>query len=133
YFVLDRTWRDGDSVELHLPMSLHVQPMPDDESLQAVLYGPLVLAGRLGTAGLTPATPRAGPTVPRKAPEHKAQPGPAPTFHPRAADPATWIEAVPGKTLEWRTKGQAQEVTLVPLAMLYDERYGVYWRVSAPS
>jgi DUF1680 family protein len=47
YFVLDRTWRDGDRVELALPMNLHVQPMPDDESLQAVLYGPLVLAGRL--------------------------------------------------------------------------------------
>src|SRR5262249_30813618 len=32
YFVLDRTWRDGDRVELKLPMSLHLQPMPDDDS-----------------------------------------------------------------------------------------------------
>src|SRR6185437_11384361 len=28
YVVLDRTWRDGDRVELTLPMQLHVQPMP---------------------------------------------------------------------------------------------------------
>ncbi len=27
--------------------------MPDDPTLQAVMYGPLVLAGKLGTAGLT--------------------------------------------------------------------------------
>ncbi len=129
-FVLDRTWKDGDRVELTLPMNLHVQPMPDDESLQAVLYGPLVLAGRLGTAGLTPATLRALPTAPRTVPEYKAEPVPAPTFRTRSADPATWIQAVPGKALAWRTVGQAQEVELVPLAMLYDERYGVYWRMA---
>jgi DUF1680 family protein len=139
YFVLDRTWRDGDRLELAFPMSLHVQPMPDDESLQAVLYGPLVLAGRLGTAGLTPATLRAEPTAPRTVPEYKAEPVPAPTLRTRSADPATWIHPVPGKALAWRTVSQAsptlqtpqaQEVELVPLAMLYDERYAVYWRVA---
>src|SRR5690606_13069763 len=58
YTVVDRTWRTGDRVELRLPMALHAAPMPDDPSLLAVLYGPLVLAGRLGTAGITDANRR---------------------------------------------------------------------------
>ena len=36
-----------------MPMSLTVSPMPDDPTLMAFLYGPLVLAARLGGKGLT--------------------------------------------------------------------------------
>jgi DUF1680 family protein len=133
YFVLDRTWRDGDRVELSLPLGLHVQPMPDDESLQAILYGPLVLAGRLGTEGLVPAVLRAGPTAPRTVPEYQAEPVAAPAFRVRADDPAAWIRPVPGRPLEFRTVGQSRDVTLVPLSSLYDERYAVYWRVTRAS
>ncbi|MFI5207885.1 MAG: glycoside hydrolase family 127 protein, partial [Gemmatimonadales bacterium] len=43
YFVLDRTWHDGDRVEITLPMRLHTHAMPDDAGLQAIMYGPLVL------------------------------------------------------------------------------------------
>src|SRR3989441_13358300 len=28
--------------------NLHIAPIPDDPTLQAIMYGPLVLAGRLG-------------------------------------------------------------------------------------
>jgi hypothetical protein len=28
--------------------------------------------------------------------------------------------------------GQATDVTMVPLCRLFDERYGVYWRVNRP-
>ena len=147
YFVLDRTWQDGDHVELTLPLALHTQPMPDDESLLAVLYGPLVLAGRLGTAGLTPAVLRAEPTAPRTVPEYKSEPVPvAPLRLPADVadgaasgapggpiDPARWLRPVPGRPLEFRTVGQERDLTLVPLAQLYDERYAVYWRVTRDS
>ena len=36
-------------------MELSTQSMPDDPGLQAVMYGPLVLGGRLGQQGLTSA------------------------------------------------------------------------------
>ena len=52
YLTVTRSWKDGDRIELSLPMSLHVHPMPDDPTLQAMMYGPLVLAGRLGNQGL---------------------------------------------------------------------------------
>ena len=53
YLQINRTWADGDTLEIRLPMRLHLQALPGDASQQAVLYGPMVLAGRLGSQGLT--------------------------------------------------------------------------------
>jgi len=132
YHTLARTWRTGDELTLHLPMRLHAEPMPDDPTLQAVLYGPLVLAGRLGSAGLNAATLRAAPTKPRKIPEYPADPVDAPAITAQSRDPASWLEPVPGRPLEFRTRGQAESITLVPLNRIFDERYAVYWRTTRP-
>jgi len=48
----------------------------------------------------------------------------------RSDDPATWIEPVSGRPLEFRTIGQAENVTLVPFYRLFDERYAIYWKVT---
>jgi uncharacterized protein len=117
YFVLDRTWRNGDSVSIKLPMSLHLHPMPDDPTLAAVMYGPMVLAGRLGTDGLTPEVLRAEPTKPRTVPEYKDKPGPALAL--RAQDIRR------GSELEFR----AGNMALVPFHTVFDERYAIYWRL----
>ena len=134
WYVVDRVWKSGDRLELTLPMSLHVHSMPDDRTMQAIMYGPLVLAGRLGTDGITAENLRAGPTPPREVPEYKDQKTmvvpDAPTFAASSDDPSAWIHRVPGRPLEFRTVGQDRDVTFVPLYMLFDERYGVYWRVS---
>jgi hypothetical protein len=94
------------------------------------MYGPLVLVGRLGTDGITTENRRAEPTKPRTVPEFK-NPAPPPTPVIRAAsdDVSSWVAPVPGKTLEFRTTGQASAITLVPLYRLFDERYVVYWSV----
>jgi DUF1680 family protein len=128
YFVLDREWRDGDRVSVTLPMRLHVHAMPDDGSLQAVMYGPLVLAGRLGTAGLTSDNLRAEPTKPRTVPEYHGEPVAAPAIHADAGDPASWLTPVPGRPLEFRSHGQQTELSLIPLNRILDERYAVYWK-----
>lgn len=58
YAMLRRTWRDGDSVVLHLPQYLHTESMPDDPRLTAYLKGPMVLCGDMGPAeGETPQAP----------------------------------------------------------------------------
>jgi uncharacterized protein len=102
--------------------------MPDDPSLVAVMYGPLVLAGKLGTEGLTPAVLRAEPTKPRTVPEYKAAAVPAPTFTARGA-PSAWIKRN-GSALEFETVGQSRDVTLVPFHRVFDERYAIYWKIS---
>jgi DUF1680 family protein len=130
YLVVDRTWNDEDRLDVTLPMSLHVDAMPDDDTLQAVMYGPLVLVGKMGTEGITAENRRAEPTAPRTVPDYKnPAPPTAPEIRASSADPASWLEPVPGRHLEFRTIGQARQVTFVPLYQIFDERYGTYWRV----
>jgi len=124
YYVLDRTWRNGDTVAVKLPMSLHLHAMPDDPTLAAVMYGPLVLAGRLGTEGLTPDVLRAEPTKPRTIPEYKGQPMAAPELR------AQGTERVSQRSLEFRAAGEKGAVTLVPFHTIFDERYAIYWRLT---
>jgi uncharacterized protein len=139
YLTLHRTWKAGDRIEMELPMRLTVETMPDDRTTQAFLYGPLVLAGDLGTEGLDERRiigPNAPPmrTRPANAPANPNAPPPAPpidipTFRSVSSDPASWIK--PGdRPLTFRTTGQAKDVTLVPLNSLFGKRYSVYWQVS---
>jgi DUF1680 family protein len=129
YFVLDREWRNGDRIEVRLPMSLHVAAMPDDPTMQAVMYGPLVLAGKLGTAGLTSKNLRAPPTPPRQVPEYTAEPVAVPTIVAPRNDVASWLRPIAGRPLEFRTTGQSADLNLVPLNRIFDERFAVYWKV----
>lgn len=129
YLVLNRVWKDGDRVKVTMPMALHACAMPDDPGVRAVMYGPLVLAGKLGTDGLTPDTIRAEPTRPRAIPEYRVEPVAPPVLTPQGDDLASWIKPVEGRPLEFRTTGQVRDVTLVPFNRLLDERYGIYWRL----
>ena len=50
YAVIRRRWRRGDSIRLSLPLDLRLEPTPGDDSVVAVLRGPMVLAADLGPA-----------------------------------------------------------------------------------
>lgn len=142
YLAINREWKAGDKIEMQLPMHLHMQSMPDDPQIQAFLYGPLVLAGDLGSNGLTDAH-FIGPNFRVGAPNVQQSGSaldttnqtppvpdlPIPTFRAAGSDPSSWIKPA-GKPLTFRTTGQATDVTLVPLNSLFDRRYSVYWQVS---
>lgn len=120
YLTLTGPWKTGDKIELSLPMRLHVAPMPDDESVQAIMYGPLVLAGRFDE-------------VPREQWYGGLGPKPAPAAVPAIVadlqNAESWVEPVAGKPLVFRGTGQSQPLTLVPLANIVHEQYAVYWKV----
>ncbi len=126
YLTLDRTWKDGDRVEVSLPMALHIETMPDDPTLQAAMYGPLVLAGRLGTEGLTKS---------RFTSESETSPKgdaiPAPVILTTPGAPTAWLQLLPGASLTFRAVGQLRNLTLVPLYKLFGERYAVYWKTTS--
>ena len=39
------------------------------------------------------------------------------------------LEPVPGRTLAFRAKGQARDITMIPLNRLFGQHYAVYWKV----
>ncbi|MEI7901041.1 MAG: beta-L-arabinofuranosidase domain-containing protein [bacterium] len=45
YAMLTRTWKEGDRIDVSLPMAFTQEPMPNKATQTAFLYGPLVLVG----------------------------------------------------------------------------------------
>lgn len=142
YLTLEHAWKAGDVVAVDIPLALHIATTPDDKQVQAAMYGPLVLAARLGTEGLTTSMIYGGngprgyddgypmpvvdtrPHMRRGANGEPTAPAPAP------AD-SVWFEqaeASPLYPLQFHTKGRGPIHSLVPLNRIMDERYSVYLR-----
>ena len=129
YLTLDRIWKNGDRVDIDMPMSLHLHRIPDDENLAAVMYGPLVMAGALGTEGLPANEPYLkGQRDQSETPDYP----PIPVFFTDSDDVNTWVKPVQGKPLTFRTvnAGRPRDVTLVPFYKLFRQRYAIYWRIN---
>ena len=132
YVSIDRQWRSGDTVQVQLPMSLHMEALPDDPHIQALMYGPIVLAGDLGTEGLS-GLKRYGPSAP---PLGRVSSIEVPTFvADSAADVLARVKPVTGKPLTFQTTGlgKPNDVTLIPLYQTFEPRYTVYWTIYNPS
>ncbi len=125
YLTLTRIWKAGDRVELDLPMRLTVEPLADDPTQQAFLFGPVVLAGQFPKAGLSDKLQHGnvGPAV------AKAPPIDVPALKAAGDDPAEWIKPVAGEVLTFKTTAQAEDVTLKPFNQSF-ERFAVYWTVT---
>jgi DUF1680 family protein len=129
YLTLRGPWKSGDTIELSLPMSLHCSPMPDDETIQAPMYGPLVLAAKQDEVPRERWYGALGP-FDRRAPGVPPPPMPAATG--KLDDPGTWLEPVPNEPLMFRASGKTIPSPLVPLMEIVHERYDVYWKVTPP-
>ena len=135
YLEIKRTWTDGDKLTLKLPMRLHAEPLLGDSMQQAAMYGPLVLAGRLGTANLTKEMQYDvdhGETLlsPHGKPEGSAE---ISLKSPEEIASAAWVRPMAGQPLAFETVGQKETTTLIPLNRIFDERYAVYWKINPNS
>ncbi|KAI1042368.1 hypothetical protein LB505_014491 [Fusarium chuoi] len=52
YATIKRQWKSGDTVTVQLPMSLHTVAANDDQTLGAIAFGPVILAGNYGQSTL---------------------------------------------------------------------------------
>lgn len=129
YVTLDRTWNDGDVVEVAMPMSLHLHRAADLPDRVAILYGPVVLAGRLGREQY----PSSDFVRDQNDLNHTPTPR-VPVLVSDDANPSAWLKPVEGKPLTFATTGVAKpaEVTFAPLYSIHHERYSVYWELMPP-
>ena len=131
YVPITREWRNGDRVDVELPMKVRVEPLPGSREFVAFVHGPIVLAGRLGREGLEPGNQiivnertsgtmlNASVQVPELAGEPDSL---AARIHQDRHD-----------TLAFRTVGvgHPHDVSLAPFYRLAHERYNLYWKVVA--
>jgi hypothetical protein len=142
YVTLEQAWKAGDRITVAMPLTLHLAPTPDDKDVQAAMYGPLVLAVRLGAEDLTTGMIYGGegprgfddgypmPEVDIQSRPHRGGNGQLVPAAPAPAD-EVWFErseASPFYPLQFRTKGRGPTHSLVPLNQIMDERYSVYLR-----
>ncbi|WP_329371509.1 LamG-like jellyroll fold domain-containing protein [Streptomyces sp. NBC_01483] len=100
WLTLDREWRAGDRVEVSLPMRTVIEPTPDDPDVQAVLHGPVVLAGAYGE--------RTTPWLPRLDTGSVRQ---------ESRDP-----------LRFTARADGEDISLLPISRVHHQHYSVYWQ-----
>jgi DUF1680 family protein len=137
YVAIDREWRDGDRVEIDLPMRTTTEPLAGDPDYVAVLHGPILLAAK------TEAAPAEGLVAGDGRMAH-VSPGPylplteAPMFVGDPTRLADEIVAVPGQPLTFTARDliqprAARDLRLVPFFRVHDARYMMYWRTTTPT
>ncbi len=129
---LKRTWRSGDVVEVTMPKSLRLEPVPDNPRRASILWGPLVLAGDLGPERSREPVEGESIEEPPKVPVFVAADLPVPT----------WVKPVNGTPARFRTEGvgrepdaegSANDVDLVPFYRLHRRTYSTYWDFFTPT
>ena len=132
YLAIHRVWQAGDTISVSLPMELRQEALPGDDSTNAALYGPLVLAADLG-AGPADGPDRiihSGDTVPK----NLAAPAALPKLATPADTPASeWIEKASTSELHFRVSGEGKSYSLMPMYQIADQRYSVYWQLQKAS
>lgn len=118
FVTLNRTWKTGDKVEVKLPFSLRLETMPDDTDRVAILYGPLVLAGDLGSED----DPEA----------HTARY--VPVLMTKDRNPQNWLNPVENQLNTFTTTGvgDPRDIRFQPFYTLYNRRYSVYFDLFTP-
>lgn len=46
YLKLSRKWKNGDTIELHMPFQFHLDPIMDQQNIASLFYGPILLAAQ---------------------------------------------------------------------------------------
>ncbi|NIO85789.1 MAG: hypothetical protein GTN53_34960 [Candidatus Aminicenantes bacterium] len=113
FIPIQGKWKTGDKVEVKIPFSLRLEPMPDDKNRVAVMYGPLVLAGDLGPEN----DPGAGDNLY------------VPVLLTDERNPSKWTETVDGQANTFKTTGvgKPRDILLKPFYKTHERRYSIYW------
>ena len=128
YIAIEREWKDGDRIEATYPMHLTLESAPNNPHRAALLYGPVVLAGALGTEGMLLPAPDSDPS---KYNDYYTYDYHIPEGLPTglkwdAGHPENSVQRISEDGLRFRT---ADGVTVLPLYDVHRQRYVVYWDI----
>jgi len=125
---IELTVDTGATLDVRMPMTLRAEPLPNAPDYVALVYGPIVLAGRFGAEGLAPGSQL---IINERESGNMLQ---ADVKIPRWTKPLAELVANTTRTnadhLEFRTSGFDGGVTVdhLPWFRLTHERYNLYWK-----
>jgi DUF1680 family protein len=128
YIAINRTWHNGDSVRILLPMENSIEQLPNVSSYVALMHGPILLSAKTGTQDLLGLVPNLGHiAVGSLLPLEQA-----PIVVSDKATIASKIIPVVGKPLTFSAKGlfvtkADSALVLEPFYKIHDARYMIYW------
>ena len=121
YIELTRTWSQGDTLTLTLPAALRMETSKDVPSQRSVCFGPLVLAARLGNAGIAN-------DIVDKHSAAAASEVPVPLVVGAPDSPSAWLTLTDPASLTFAAHdcGPASGLLFAPVYAIHHERYAVY-------
>lgn len=136
YVELDRTWKNGDVVEVAFTMHTRVERLPDESDWVSILYGPIVLAHPSGTDrmdGLFADDARfahvaAGPMVPMDQVPTLTVSEKDLTQHVKLASSAKPLTFVLSDVIY---PDAPEGLSLEPFFSLHEQRYQIYFELSS--
>ena len=132
YVSVEREWRKGDRVDVEFPMALRAEYLKGSDDHIAFFYGPVLLAGDMGSEGLKRSDYIANPASSNMSSWKLGGPIDIVQVPASAAkDPASCLERTTGGAIAFRLKDS--DVLLKPLSDLYFSRYNMYWRIDKGS
>lgn len=128
YIVLNNHWKTGDKIDITYPMSLYLEATNDNPNMAAIVYGPIVLAGDMGTEGMESPAPFAYNQLDYKDNAVPSDIITALNINDRKLN--DWLVPVNGKPLAFKIVGVAsKEITLIPYNQIDKQRYVIYWNL----
>ncbi|MEK3888231.1 beta-L-arabinofuranosidase domain-containing protein [Bacillus sp. FSL K6-3431] len=128
YITIEGYWRAGDQIEINLPMELHTYTSKDNPNKMGIMYGPIVLAGALGTEAF-PESDILGDHL--KLNNHPLID--VPNLVADKGNLTKWIKPINGSPLTFETDAVGQpgnvKITLIPFYQLHHQRYTLYWNL----
>jgi len=132
WFDVSRRWRDGDTVDIALPMHLHLAPLPAAPDVAALMFGPLVLAARMGREGMAPGEDLIANERTYGDVLALAEPPPLPSLQ-LAGRSLDEVVRLSGGPFTFRVAADApggRELELLPYHQIAHERYSIYWQLA---
>jgi len=129
YISIKRKWKKGDVIEVDYLMHLHTIAANNDPHIAALAFGPIVLAGEMGTGNFKGREPYSDPT---KHNDYYTYNYHVPddidtTLRLDTTHIDKYIQPVKGQPLTF--KSIKEGITLRPLYDINRERYVVYWNI----
>jgi DUF1680 family protein len=134
WVVVSRRWQPGDLLEVTLPMRLAFSSTPDQPSVQAVSYGPVVLSGLYGASYAATSSGEenpAGGAQSGSASSGAAGSGSAEVIAPLPVLDAASVRRTAAQPMTFEATADGKPITMVPVARAQHEHFTVYWQTAA--